>query len=147
MPEPTNGRALVVAEDDRDYYTLVREAMREAQVDGEPVWVADGEDCLDYLLRRGRFAGLPPALPAIVLLDLNMPRKNGHQTLAEMKAHPALRRIPVVVLTVSSAEEDVRRAYELGASSFIEKPTAFSDLVEIVRAVGLYWLDVVRLPT
>jgi CheY-like chemotaxis protein len=109
--------------------------------------VEDGEQLLDYLLRRGRWAD--PAQsprPGLVLLDLNMPRMDGREALARIKAHPALRRIPVVVLTTSRAQADVLRSYDLGANSFITKPRSFGGLVEAMRVLGRYWTEIVELP-
>jgi DNA-binding response OmpR family regulator len=102
---------------------------------------------MDYLNRRGRWSapGAAPR-PGLILLDLNMPRKDGREALREMKAHPELRRIPVVVLTTSRAEEDVVRSYDLGASSFITKPVSFGGLVSAMQALGRYYIEIVELP-
>ncbi len=105
------------------------------------------EQLLDYLNRRGRWANPADApRPGVVLLDLNMPRMDGREALAAIKADPALRRIPIVVLTTSRAEADVLRSYDLGANSFITKPVTFGGLVEAMRVLGRYWIEIVELP-
>jgi two-component system response regulator len=136
-----------MAEDDPDDRLLAAEALREGRGGGELRFVEDGEQLLDYLRRRGRWAD--PAQsprPALVLLDLNMPRMDGREALAALKADPELRRIPVVVLTTSRARDDVAVSYDLGASSFITKPSTFGGLVKAMRALGDYWMDIVQLP-
>jgi CheY-like chemotaxis protein len=109
--------------------------------------VENGEELMDYLHRRGAFAD--PARsprPGLILLDLNMPRKDGREALAEIKSDPALRQIPVVVLTTSKAEEDIYRTYDLGVNSFITKPVTFDGLVNVMRTLGTYWFEIVELP-
>lgn len=138
---------ILMADDDPDDRLLAADALRESRVADDLRFVEDGEQLLDYLRRRGRWA--PPAeapRPGLVLLDLNMPRMDGREALAEIKADPALRRIPVVVLTTSRAEADVLRSYDLGANSFITKPVTFTGLVEAMRVLGRYWVEIVELP-
>ena len=107
----------------------------------------DGEELLEYLQRRGRYADLKDApLPGLILLDLNMPRKDGREALKEIKADANLRRIPIVVLTTSKAEEDILRTYDLGVNSYITKPVTFKSLVELIKLLGRYWFEVVELP-
>ena len=102
---------------------------------------------MDYLTHRGAFADIEAyPQPGIILLDLNMPRKDGREALMEIKSDPRLRRIPVVVLTTSKAEEDVLRSYDLGVSGYITKPVSFEGLVEVMRVIGRYWFDIVQLP-
>jgi CheY-like chemotaxis protein len=146
--ESAGRRAVILyAEDDDDDYVLVRDALAEAGVAHDLRRVEDGEEVMDYLARRGRFAGAEAApVPDIVLLDLNMPKKDGREVLRDLKVHPWLRRIPVIVLTTTRAEEDVARSYALGVNSFIRKPAAFQGLVEAMRAIGRYWFEVVELP-
>ena len=112
-------------------------------------FVVDGQDLLDYLRRDGEYSGSARTTPrpSIILLDLNMPRKDGREALAEIKGDEALRWIPVVVLTTSSDEQDIRSAYELGASSFITKPVTFGGLVEVMKTWQRYWFELVELPT
>jgi CheY-like chemotaxis protein len=107
--------------------------------------VKDGEELMDFLRHRGGFAEerLSPQ-PSLILLDLNMPRKDGREALREIKSDPVLRRLPVVVLTTSRAEEDVVRSYELGVNSFITKPVTFQGLLEAVRILGRYWFEIVE---
>ena len=138
---------LLLADDDPDDRLLVEEALEEGGAAVELRSVEDGEELVSYLLRRGRYAD--PSLspyPALILLDLKMPRKDGHQALKEIKGDPRLRRIPVVVLTTSKAEEDVARAYDSGANSFVAKPTDFRTLVEVMRTMEGYWGKTVTLP-
>jgi CheY-like chemotaxis protein len=108
----------------------------------------DGQDLMDYLRREGRYAdpSVEAPRPGIILLDLNMPKKDGREALMEIKADESLRRIPVVVLTTSKDEEDVLRTYDLGVSSFITKPVTFAGLVEVMRAWSRYWFEIVELP-
>ncbi len=139
--------SILMAEDDADYYRLMEDAIKEADMESTLSWVEDGELCMDYLLRRGKYSTLEDTpLPDLILLDLNMPKKNGYETLREIKNHPVLKRIPVVIMTISSAPEDVILCYTLGANSFITKPLAFSHLVETIKAVGRYWFETVALP-
>lgn len=138
---------ILMADDDADDRLLAREALEESGIEGDLRWVEDGEELLDYLHRRGRWA--PPAdapRPGLILLDLNMPRKDGREALREIKADPALRRIPVVVLTTSAADRDVMGSYDLGANSFVTKPVTFEGLVGAMRALRAYWLETARLP-
>ena len=138
---------ILMADDDPDDRLLVKEALDESRLVNQFVVVEDGEELMDYLLRRGQYA--PPAVaprPGIILLDLNMPRKDGREALAEIKQHPDLRKIPVVVLTTSKAEEDIFRTYDLGVNSYVTKPVTFEGLVEVVKALGRYWIEIVELP-
>jgi CheY-like chemotaxis protein len=109
-------------------------------------FVVDGQDLLDYLRHEGRWTAEDAPRPGIILLDLNMPKKDGREALAEIKADPRLRHIPVVVLTTSKAEEDVVRAYDLGVNSFIAKPVTFEGLVEVMNTLSRYWFEIVELP-
>ncbi len=138
---------ILMADDDPDDRLLAAEALRESRVANDLRFVEDGEQLLDYLNRRGRWANPADApRPGVVLLDLNMPRMDGREALAAIKADPALRRIPIVVLTTSRAEADVLRSYDLGANSFITKPVTFGGLVEAMRVLGRYWIEIVELP-
>ena len=137
---------LLLADDDSDDRLLVKDALDECQWRGELRCVANGEELLDYLLRRGTYAGTAAPRPGLILLDLNMPRKDGRQALREIRANPGLRRIPVVILTTSKAETDVDTSYDLGANSFISKPVQFADLVNVIRLLGQYWFNTVELP-
>ena len=135
---------ILMADDDADDRMLAKEALEESRVLNDLRFVEDGEELMDYLYRRGKFSDAPR--PGLILLDLNMPKKDGREALREIKADPDLRRIPIVVMTTSKAEEDIYRSYDLGASSFITKPVTFERLLELMRAVGQYWVEFVELP-
>lgn len=138
---------ILMADDDPDDRMLTKEAFDEAQLANELHFVEDGEQLMDYLYRKGAYANLAGfPLPGLVLLDLNMPRKDGREALEEIKGNPDLRRIPIVVLTTSKAEEDILRSYDLGVNSFIIKPVVFESLVEIMKTLGKYWFEIVELP-
>jgi len=138
---------ILVADDDKEDCQLLQDAFRESRIANRLIFVHDGEDLTDYLWHRGRHTDPDSApRPGLILLDLNMPRKDGREALAEIKADASLRQIPVVVLTTSKAEEDIYRSYDLGVNSYITKPVTFSALVDVVRAIGGYWLGIVELP-
>jgi CheY-like chemotaxis protein len=137
---------ILLADDDPDDRLLVREAFEENHLLNVVHTVEDGEELMDYLRKKGKFAETA-VRPNMILLDLNMPRKSGLEALQEIKADPELRRIPVVVLTTSKAEEDIIRSYDLGVNSFIVKPVTFESLVELVKTLGNYWFQIVELPT
>lgn len=137
---------ILMAEDDADDRLLAKDALSECGMAGELHFVENGEELLDYLQRRGKYSQSPHPRPGLILLDLNMPRKDGREALREIKNNPELRRIPVVVLTTSNAHMDIERAYELGANSFISKPVAFDSLVSIMRTIGQYWFATTELP-
>lgn len=142
-----NPITILVAEDDPDDRMLIRDALTEARLANDLRFTEDGEDLMDYLHHLGKYrfpAESPP--PGIILLDLNMPRKDGREALEEIKADPDLRRIPIVVLTTSKAEEDILRSYDLGVSGFIVKPVTFQSFVDAMVALGKYWFEVVELP-
>ncbi len=138
---------ILMADDDDDDCMMAREALAEAKLVNDLHFVKDGEELLDYLQRRGEYTALADSpRPGLILLDLNMPRKDGREALAEIKADADLRRIPVVVLTTSQAEEDIYRSYDLGASSYITKPVTLEGLIRVMRTLGEYWLEIVKLP-
>jgi CheY-like chemotaxis protein len=147
MTEHARPIVILLADDDEEDRMLAADALEESRVVNEFRFVEDGEELLDYLYHRNRFAD-PASSPApgLILLDLNMPRKDGREALREIKADPDLRRIPVVVLTTSKAEEDIYRTYDLGANSFITKPVSFEGLVAVMRDIGRYWIEIVELP-
>jgi len=146
-PADNEGVSILLADDDEDDRLLAIDALREAKLANDIATVEDGEELMDYLYRRGEYSdpGSAPR-PGLILLDLNMPKKDGREALDEIRADPELRRIPIVVLTTSEAEEDILRTYELGVNSFITKPVSFEGLVQIMRTIGSYWLEIVRLP-
>ena len=138
---------ILIADDDPDDRELTRDALAECRLANNVHFVKDGEELMDYLNRRGAYqnlAGTP--LPGLLLLDLNMPRKDGREALKEIKANPALRRLPIVVLTTSKAEEDILRTYDLGVNSYVTKPVTFESLVETIKVLGKYWFEIVELP-
>lgn len=138
---------VLLAEDDEDDYLLTKKAFEDSRLINELRWVRDGEALMDYLHRRGEYqATATSPRPVIILLDLNMPKKDGREALKEIKSDQDLRRIPVVVLTTSKTEEDILRSYDLGANSFIRKPVNFEQFVRAVQVLKQYWLEVVELP-
>ncbi len=138
---------IVIAEDDEEDRMLARDALAESRLANEIRFVNDGEELMDYLHRRGRYADPESApWPGLILLDLNMPRKNGREALEEIKSDPKLRHIPVVVLTTSKAEADIYTSYDLGANSYIVKPVSFPGLVQVMMQLEKYWFEIVELP-
>jgi CheY-like chemotaxis protein len=138
---------ILMADDDPDDRLMAKQALLEYRVKNGLYFVEDGEELMDYLHRRGRYADPNKApRPGLILLDLNMPRKDGREALAEIKSDADLRRIPVIVMTTSKAEEDILRSYDLGVNSYITKPVTFEGLVEIVKVLGKYWFEIVELP-
>jgi CheY-like chemotaxis protein len=147
MTRETRPISIVVADDDEDDRMMIQDAFEEARLANELQFVEDGEELLDCLRREGAYAHLSgKPYPGVILLDLNMPRKDGREALRELKADPELCRIPVVVLTTSEAEEDIVRTYGLGVSSFITKPVTFEGLVDAVKVLCRYWIEIVALP-
>ena len=137
----------LIDEDDPDDPLLINEAFQESLVSNSIYFVEDGVELLNYLNRQGRYKDPSDApTPDLILLDLNMPRKNGREALAEIKSDPRLRYIPVVVLTTSKAEEDIMRSYDIGAASYITKPVTFDGLVEAIKGFKQYWVQIVCLP-
>jgi CheY-like chemotaxis protein len=138
---------ILLADDDPDDCMLAEDAFREARLVNPLRIVGDGEELMDYLNGRGAYANREKApRPGLILLDLNMPKKDGREALKEIKGDPALRRIPVVVLTTSRAEEDILRSYDLGVNSFCTKPVTFDGLVTLVKTLSTYWFEIVKLP-
>jgi CheY-like chemotaxis protein len=138
---------ILMADDDADDRALTKEALEEGRLMNTIRFVEHGEELIEYLRRTGRYA--PPAdapRPGLILLDLNMPRKDGRAVLQEIKSDPDLRTIPVVVLTTSKADEDVYRSYDLGVNSYIVKPVTFEALVDILQTLEKYWFEIVELP-
>jgi CheY-like chemotaxis protein len=146
MPALENGRAIsiLLVEDSPGDVRLTREALKEAKVLNDLSVATDGVEALEFLHRRGKFAAAPR--PDLILLDLNLPRKDGREVLEEIKADSSLKRIPIVVLTTSQAEEDVVRAYDLHANCYITKPVDFRQFIKVVQSIEDFWLTVVKLP-
>jgi CheY-like chemotaxis protein len=146
MSEPIKKSVIVMAEDDADDRLLLQDAATECKWDGELHFVENGEELMDYLQHRGKYKEISSSpSPGLIILDLNMPRKDGREALKDIKSDAELRRIPVVVLTTSHADTDVGKVYELGANSFITKPAQFEDLVTIMSTLNNYWFQTVEL--
>lgn len=138
---------ILIADDDEEDRMLLQDAMDESHLANPLHFVVDGQEVMDYLLNRGKFSDKEKyPSPGLVLLDLNMPKKDGREVLQEIKNTPALRCIPIVILTTSKAEEDILRTYDLGVNSYITKPVTFDGLVEIIRNLGKYWFEIVSIP-
>ena len=138
---------ILLAEDDPDDQLMVKEALEENRVINNFYIVEDGVELMDYLKNKGKYSNPASApRPGIILLDLNMPRKDGREALQEIKEDPDLCTIPVIVLTTSKVEEDILRTYNIGANSFITKPVSFEDLVEVMKILKKYWFEIVELP-
>lgn len=134
-----------MADDDADDRLLLKEAFAENRLMNKLETVEDGEELMDFLHKRGKYVD-SDITPGLILLDLNMPRKSGLEALKEIKSDEKLRRLPVVILTTSKAEEDIIRSYDLGVNSFIVKPVTFDSLVELVRDLNKYWFQIIELP-
>ena len=138
---------ILIADDDAEDRMLVKEALEESRLNNNIQFVENGEELLDYLNNKGRFSDTEKyPTPGLILLDLNMPKKDGREALKEIKSDDKLRMIPVVVLTTSKAEEDILRTYDLGVSSFITKPVTFGSLVDVMKTLSKYWFEIVELP-
>jgi two-component system, response regulator len=143
------GKAITIlmADDDPDDCMLAQHALDQARLANTLRIVEDGEELMDYLHCRGAYSAPDAApRPGLILLDLNMPRKDGREALKEIKSDPALRRIPVVALTTSKAEEDIMRTYDLGVNSYCTKPVSFEGLVALMKSLTSYWFQIVELP-
>ena len=136
---------ILMADDDDDDYLLNKKALKESKLLNTLVRVNDGEELLDYLYKRGEYEKTA-VRPGVILLDLNMPRKDGREALKEIKDDPKLRNIPIVIFTTSNAEEDIYRTYQLGSNSFITKPVTFENLIAVMKTLGTYWFEIVELP-
>ncbi len=147
MPEqpPSRPIEILLVEDDPGDVLITQEAFTDYKIANRLTVVSNGEDAIAYLRKQGRFAGV--ATPDLVLLDLNLPRRNGREVLFDIKGDPHLRRIPVVILTTSEAEEDVIAAYDLHANAYVRKPVDFDQFVAAVRAIDDFFITVVRLPS
>jgi len=147
MSAPAEAITILVADDDPEDCMLLREAFEESRLVNDLRFVVDGQELVDYLHRQGRYADpCDSPRPGLILLDLNMPRKDGREALEEIKGCPDLRQIPIIVLTTSKAEEDIFRTYDLGVNSYVAKPVTFESLVDIVKTLGRYWMGIVQLP-
>ena len=137
---------ILMADDDDDDRRLTKEALLEGRLANDLRFVENGEDLMDYLRHQGKYSDTAVPRPGLILLDLNMPRKDGRTVLKEIKSDPELRQIPVVVLTTSQADEDIYKSYDLGVNSYIVKPVTFEALVDILQTLEKYWFEIVELP-
>jgi CheY-like chemotaxis protein len=138
--------SILIADDDADDRMMAKEALEECRLANPVDFVEDGVELLAYLRGQGRYSSSIKRRPGFIILDLNMPKMDGREALREIKADPLLRRIPIVVMTTSKAEEDIYRTYDLGVNSFITKPVTFDGLVAVMRTLGAYWIEIVELP-
>lgn len=147
MAKSSKSYVILMADDDADDYLLVRDALREAGREHDLRFVRNGEELADYLHRRGEYSnGRDAPRPDLILLDLKMPKKDGREVLQELKSDPQFKRIPVVALTTSTAEDDVGFSYDVGANSYVTKPVSFRALVDVMNTLSKYWFELVELP-
>ncbi|MEQ8711794.1 MAG: response regulator [Cyclobacteriaceae bacterium] len=148
MTNRKNPVIILIADDDPEDRMLAKDALEENRLSNDLYFVEDGEELLDYLKNKGPFSDRKAyPRPGLILLDLNMPKKDGREALREIKLDENLRQIPIVILTTSKAEEDIVRSYNLGVNSFITKPVTFDALVEIMKTLSKYWFEIVQLPS
>lgn len=144
---PHRKLCILLADDDPDDRMLTQRALRKSRLANELHMVEDGEELMRYLRREGEYADPEIApWPGLILLDLNMPRKDGREALKDIKSDPKLRRIPVIVLTTSEAELDILRSYDLGVNAFVTKPVTFDGLATAIQRLGQFWFEIVKLP-
>jgi CheY-like chemotaxis protein len=132
-------KRILIAEDNPNDLELTLTALNEYHVANEVITVGDGAEALDYLYSRGRFAGRPPGAPAVVLLDVKMPKVDGIEVLRQIKTDPQLHTVPVVMLTSSAEEPDLKRSYELGVNAYVVKPVDFTEFISAVSRLGIFW--------
>lgn len=136
---------ILLVEDNQPDVELTQEALEENKVRNNLHVVTDGESAMEFLRGEGKYSDKPR--PDLILLDLNLPRKDGREVLAEVKADPGLKTIPVVILTTSQAEEDILRSYELQANCYVTKPVKLSEFIKVVQSIDHFWLSIVELPS
>lgn len=147
MDQVAAGMTVLMADDDAEDCMMTGKALAASGGVDSVRFVGDGEELMDYLMRRGEYGDpLSSPRPGIILMDLNMPKKDGYAALGEIRSQPEIRRIPIVVFTTSNVEEDIRLSYERGASSFITKPETYQGLVEAMQGFGKYWNEIATLP-
>jgi CheY-like chemotaxis protein len=138
---------ILIADDDAEDRMLVIDALKESRLNNNVQEVENGEELLQFLLNKGKYSDKKKfPTPGIILLDLNMPKKDGREALKEIKENKKLRKIPIIVLTTSKAEEDILKTYDLGVSSYITKPVTFSSMVDVMKTLNKYWFEIVDLP-
>src|ERR671933_304119 len=145
MPTDTKNKTIFLVEDNRGDIRLIQEALKKTAAQCEVVIARDGMEAMEYLRQDGEFAGA--VRPDLILLDLNLPKKDGREVLAEIKADPSLKHIPIIVLTTSRNEEDIFKSYDLHVNCYISKSRNLSELFKIVRGIEEFWLDTATLPT
>jgi CheY-like chemotaxis protein len=141
---PSEPVQILLVEDSPGDIRLTREVLRDAKIANELHIVGDGDQAMAFLRREGEYGGVPR--PDLILLDLNLPRKDGREVLVELSDDPELHLIPVIVLTTSAAEQDVLRSYDLKAACYITKPIDLDEFIAVVRSIEAFWLSIVRLP-
>lgn len=147
-PQNKKPISILIADDDPDDRAMIQEAFEENFLLNELHFVEDGEELMNYLNRNDKYTDPDKyPLPGLILLDLNMPRKDGREALEEIKSNPRLNHIPIIILTTSKTEEDIIKSYNLGVNCFITKPVKFIDLVQVTRTLGKFWLEIVTLPS
>ncbi|HXC04012.1 MAG TPA: response regulator [Bacteroidia bacterium] len=138
---------ILIADDDAEDRMLITDALKESRLKNHIQFVENGEELLQYLNNEGNYTDTRKyPTPGIILLDLNMPKKDGREALKEIKADKKLRCIPIIILTTSQAEEDILKTYNLGVNSFITKPVTFQSMVDVMRTLQKYWFEIVELP-
>lgn len=143
----TTSVEILIADDDTDDQMLIIDALKESRLKNNVQCVENGEELMDYLRNKGKYSDKKKyPTPGIILLDLNMPKKDGREALKEIRTDEKLKRIPIIILTTSKAEEDVLKTYNLGANSFITKPVTFIAMVEVMNKLKNYWFEIVELP-
>jgi CheY-like chemotaxis protein len=136
--------AVLMIDDDEEDFILIKEALASRGLKVDLYWAEDGDEAMNFLLRLGEYANAP--IPNLILLDLNMPGKDGFEVLRDLKAHQGLRKIPVVILTSSTDERHISRGYNVGASSFMLKPLSFDEMANAMQSLCEYWFALVQLP-
>lgn len=137
---------ILMADDDDDDFVLTEKALKESKLLNTLIRVRDGEELMEYLKGEGQYEGAKTLRPGVILLDLNMPKKDGREALKDIKSDEKLKDIPIVIFTTSKAEEDIFRSYQLGVNSFITKPVTFDNLIAVMQTLGKYWFEIVELP-
>jgi two-component system, response regulator len=148
MEKEKNNPVLLIAEDDKDDRILIQEAFAENGFTIPLYFVKDGEELIDYLKRTGPFAtNTPESFPDLIMLDLNLPKKDGREVLRELKSDPVLKLIPIIIFSTSNSHLDISNSYELGANCYITKPQTFKELMEAIRKIGAFWLNLSEFPS
>ena len=146
MIKPTEFHSILMVEDNKDDYEATMRSFKKAHLYNPVHWCVNGKDAIDFLHREGKYETSTAPKPALVLMDLNMPGLDGRKALEIIKQNPDLRKIPVVILTTSSDEQDIERCYALGASTYIQKPVSFDGLLEAVTRIKDYWFGIALFP-